>query len=434
MNSSRFLNLLMRVSMTALAFVAPVIILRLQPTPVTAPGFYDVYRVGAWAACLAGLLGLLALCGFETRHRAWGALIDERNRYSLSRLQMSLWTLLVLGSLYVVLMANAVRGGPHFDALQVDIDANLVLLMGFSVASFVAAPLALTRKADQTASAQELEEAGHKLMPAQRLSQPPAAVGRLLVKRTPADARLADLIRGEDVGSASVVDLPRVQMLLMTLVVVLAYGAAICARLGQGDWLLARLPDLSQTLLLLVLVSHGGYLAGKLAPAPTRSSGPAAQQMSRALLASQRAGELVNELRTTLALTRVDDPRHPALEANLTLAQALAGDAAQLPARTAAADFTTDEISNVEGRTEGLQTSTRLLTQGSGGLGDVPAPETVAKVQRRLQAQGFGVRETGTPDADTEAAITAWLSRAGASRSSLHPSRMRQFEELAQLI
>lgn len=428
----RATKIFFRVLASTVALVVPVTLLLMQQQAPASKAL-DWSRLYAWGCCLIGLISLMAVAGYEVRGRVWGVLIDERNRYSLSRLQISLWTVLVLASLYVVFIANTVRGTASFEALNVNIDPNLVILMGFSIASFVAAPLALSRKADQTASAEELDKANSNLVPAQNLSMQPSTVGRLLVKGAAADARLADLIKGEDVGNASVIDLPRTQMLLITLVVVTAYGAAMLSLLGHGDWLLDKLPVLSQTLLLLILVSHGGYLVGKLVPTTNSGSGPTAEQLSRALVASQKASELVAELRLLLAQLAATDSRHNSIEANLSLAQVLASDAAQLPTRLSTSSQA-EEISVMEGRIDILQASTRMLAAGQSQLMDAPAAEIVEKVQSKLAALGYSVRATGTPDAETEKAISTWMTSAGMSRSYLHPDRMRYYEELAQLI
>lgn len=428
----RATKIFFRVLTSTVALVVPVALLLMQQQAPASKAL-DWSRLYAWGCCLIGLISLMAVAGYEVRGRVWGVLIDERNRYSLSRLQISLWTVLVLASLYVVFIANTVRGTASFEALNVNIDPNLVVLMGFSIASFVAAPLALSRKADQSASAEELDKANRNLVPTQNLSMQPSTVGRLLVKGAAADARLADLIKGEEVGNASVIDLPRTQMLLITLVVVTAYGAAMFSLLRHGDWLLDKLPVLSQTLLLLILVSHGGYLVGKLVPTANSGSGPTAEQLSRALVASQKASELVAELRLLLAQLAATDSRRNSIEANLSLAQILASDAAQLPTRISTSSQA-EEISVMEGRIDVLQASTRMLAEGQSQLMDAPAAEIVEKVQRKLAALGYSVRATGTPDAETEKAISTWMTSAGVSRSYLHPDRMRYYEELAQLI
>lgn len=279
---------LLRTLAVLLAAIVPAVILLGHTRPTTYPPFaphLDWPRLGAWGCCLLGLAALFVLAGLRIRGRVLGVLIDERNRYSLSRLQMSLWTLLVLATLYTVYIANIVRGDAT-TALMVDLDYNLITLMGFSLASFVSAPMALSRKAEQPTDSGALASTGQQLLDSQNLASMPSANGQVLMKANPQDARLADLIRGEDVSNGTIVDLPRLQMLLITLVVILVYGAAVGHSLGSGYWVLQDLPKLHTTLLLLALISHSGYVVGKLIPT---SPNPAASGPMPAIESQQPA-------------------------------------------------------------------------------------------------------------------------------------------------
>src|SRR5262249_5680156 len=146
-------------------------------------------------------------------------------------LQMTLWTILVLATLYVVFIARIVRGDSVTKALNVDLDWNLVVLMGISVASYITSPIALSRKTANVADTTEVANASKELVNQQALADKPNANGTVIVKRDPRDARMADLIRGEEVGNATLVDISRTQMLIITVIVVLAYGFAIWSQL-----------------------------------------------------------------------------------------------------------------------------------------------------------------------------------------------------------
>uniref|UniRef100_UPI000D3F9FB9 hypothetical protein n=1 Tax=unclassified Variovorax TaxID=663243 RepID=UPI000D3F9FB9 len=416
-----------------LAAAAPLALALLWDRP--SAGF-DWPRFAAWLCCLVGMAGLFVLAGLQIRRRVLGVLVDERNRYSLSRLQISLWTVLVLATVYVVLVVNVVRGGAK-EALAVDLDPNLILLMGLSVASFVTAPMVLSLKTTQPGDPGELARTGRQLRAAQDLDALPSATGRVLVKSNPADARLADFIRGEDIGNAMVVDLPRLQMLLITGVVVLAYGGAVGHTLGTGAAFLLALPKLSSTLLLLVLVSHSGYVAGKLIPTSPATPAAAPQYGARALQASQRAASLAADLQVQLAASVPGDPRLGWLRSSLALSQGLAAEAAAFPGRFLGTDFKPEELANLEGRVDALRAS---LGPQSGAppareIYDAPAPATVSKVQQRLCDLGYaGVRISGIADAATEQAIGEEFAKKGIDRADLHPRPFRYFEETAQLI
>lgn len=431
MKKSRYVE---RVVFVLLATAVPVVILWWYQDSSIAHTF-DGPRFFAWISCLGGMLGLFVLAGLKIRGRALGVLIDERNRYSLSRLQITLWTALVLATLYAVYIANIVRG-PAISALNVNLDYNLIALMGFSLASFVAAPMALSRKAGQPGGDQELATNGPQLLKAQNLSAPPSATGQILVKNDPKDARLADLIRGEDVANAMVVDLPRLQMLLITAVIVFVYGATVGHALGGTDWVLMNLPKLNETLLLLALISHSGYVVGKLIPTSSASPAVSPQQTARALQASQRAAALASDLQAQLNACAPGDPRRDWLRRSLALTQVASAEASALIGRLNEPEFNPDAISNVEGRIDALQAS--LSSQPIGPAArqmlDAPSDETVRKVQQQLYNVGHNeVSVTGITDAPTEQAIRAELVKLGITRTDLHPRPYRYFEELAQL-
>jgi hypothetical protein len=420
-----------------LALAVPVLVLlghRVEPTPVA----YDLWRFGAWVFSLLGMIGLFVEAGFTIRGRALGVLIDERNRYSLSRLQMALWTILVLATLYAVLMSNVVRDGGA-QALAVDLDYNLVALMGFSIGSLVAAPMALSRLADRPTSTEEVRRAGAELQSMQKLDAAPAAAGSVLVKADPKDARLADLIRGEDVASATVVDLPRLQMLMITVLVILTYGSAIGHQLLTAGWLMKSLVVLSQTLTLLVLISHVGYIAGKLIPSSTSGTASQSADAARALRASQRAASLAAELQQRMSTSAPGDPRNEWLSNGLALARSLAAEAAQFPTARGASTSTLelDNLPRLEGRIDALETtwSREPPARPAQQLIDAPSAPTVSAVQRRLQQLGYGsVQVTGIPDVPTGQAIDAEFARQSIDRRSLHPRPFRFFEEVAQLL
>lgn len=426
---------LLRTIFLMVAAALPIGILLFYRDPKVAASF-DGPRFGAWVSCVVGMLGLLVMAGLKVRGRVLGVLIDERNRCSLSRLQITLWTVVVLATVYAVFMANIVRGDA-ISALEVNLDYNLVALMGFSVASFVSAPMALSRKVAQPGSSDELMKNGQQLVAAQTLDAMPSAAGTVLVKSTPNDARLADLIRGEEIANATVVDLPRLQMLLITVVVVFTYGAAVGHCLGTGTWLLTTLPKLHQSLLLLVLISHGGYIAGKLIPSSPDGSAMTPQYTGRALQASQRAASLAADLQAQLNATVPGDPRYGWLRSSLALAQGTTAEAAALSGRFGAPDFKPEEISNVEGRIDALQASLRAQPGAPTArqILDAPSPDTVGKLQRRLYEIGHNdVTVTGIADMPTEQAIREELAKLGVNRADLHPRSYRYFEELVQLI
>lgn len=135
-------------------------------------------RVSAWLGILALLVLLVLVIAHGVTGRWQGTLVDGRNKMSLSRLQLALWTLLVLSGFLAAALSN-IRAG-QAAPLAIAIPAELWLLLGISVTSLVGSPLILNRKhADEPRA-----EVARRL------------VGQVAVNDSPEDARWSDLFRG----------------------------------------------------------------------------------------------------------------------------------------------------------------------------------------------------------------------------------------------
>lgn len=393
---------------------------------------FDFARVVAWACCVLGLMCLCGCIGMEIRGRAGGVLIDERNRYSLSRLQMLAWTTLLVASLYTLFIANAIRSDAALEIMKIEVDWNLVAASGFSVISLLGAPMALSRKADAPSAAGDLEKANAQLMPQQGLSGPVATVGRVVVKGSTADARLADLFRGEDVQNAMLVDLPRLQMLLVSTVVILGYCVTMVIHLGAVDPTLHSLPAFSPTVLSLILISHSGYLAGKIIPTTPASTGAVADQTSRALVVAKDAVDLVARADALVAQTRPGTPQFSRFQQILADARLVSSDVSAWTS-----DARKDgaaELATLERRLAVVQSALAVTLAQTGAAVDMPDVGVVKRVQALLTQSGFDAPQTGADDAQTRAAIDAWTLASRTDPASLATSRQRFYEELLQLI
>lgn len=98
------------------------------------------------------------------------------------------------------------------------------------------------------------------------------AIGQLDAHVIPAEARWSDMLRGDTVANFQFIDLGKVQMLFLTVVLVFAYAALIWSIMSMDH--AARvlqlvpsmtLPAFSESLVFLMALSHGGYLATKAA-------------------------------------------------------------------------------------------------------------------------------------------------------------------------
>lgn len=192
--------------------------------------------VHAWVlSILAGLVVLVAIGRVTGEH----LLVDQRRRWSLSRLQLLMWTLLLLPSIWTMVVSKLLAGAE--DPLALGMDENMWALLGISAASFVGSPLILDRKR--------------------------ATPGVLEVRAPDApapDPGLRDLFRGEDAANAEFVDIGRVQMCLFTLIAVTVYVAACWHAFASQTPAALAFPAMSQNLVALLGISHATYLVGKL--------------------------------------------------------------------------------------------------------------------------------------------------------------------------
>lgn len=181
---------------------------------------------GLWG----GSVALLALALFQNRLvsaarkanpnlRYWDLIVtSEDNRYSLSRLQFYLWFAVIAISYAAVCAASGTLS---------DVPANLYVLMGINAASAVASTaIALKNEA--------------------------------LTKRQAAEA--PHWFRDIFLDSQNTLDLPRTQMFMWTLVILVGYLVALVSHFKRGQ---LTLPVLPEGLLVLMGISQGAYLGSK---------------------------------------------------------------------------------------------------------------------------------------------------------------------------
>jgi hypothetical protein len=114
---------------------------------VVATRLPTVPPLALWAIAVAIILVLLALAGREINGQWFGVLIDTRNKLSLARFQIILWTVMVL-SAYLTMALIRVRAMVGVDAtlnqeqaLDIKFPAELILAMGIGAASFAGSSL-----------------------------------------------------------------------------------------------------------------------------------------------------------------------------------------------------------------------------------------------------------------------------------------------------
>ncbi|HZS30265.1 MAG TPA: hypothetical protein VFA37_03300 [Gaiellaceae bacterium] len=188
-----------------------------------------------WLSTLGLLLALALLVGRIVTGDWRGILVDTRNKLSIARLQLLLWTAFVLSAYLAAALANVAAGTP--DPLGISVPEGLWAALGVSTASLAAAPYVLSR-------------------------QP----GKLATNATPVRASWRDLVTDEVDGFDHLVDLGKLQMVLVTGVLLVAYAVAFADRLESGPAAVRSLPAVNGAFVILLGISHAGYLAKKRAP------------------------------------------------------------------------------------------------------------------------------------------------------------------------
>ena len=212
-----------------------------------------------WILIIMVLFIILA-SALITGNPLFGWLINEQNRMSLSRLQMFLWTIVILSAFVTAVFANLYF--KHFEtAVAIAIPNELWLAMGISTTSLIGTGLILENKKDKEPKKDGFRRA--------------MRIGVLDVSNKPS---LLELIQGEEVGNKDKIDLTRLQNLFFTIVLVGSYMASLSAMFTELATLAAKTPDilimaekapitsfpeLGSSAIALLTISHAGYLAAK---------------------------------------------------------------------------------------------------------------------------------------------------------------------------
>ncbi len=246
-----------------------------------------------WWVMLILLTLFVLILGHSTTGRWLGALIDQRNKISLSRLQLIAWTIVILAAFITAAFWNLVnaKAGP----LAIVLPSEVWLLLGISTTSLIGSPLILSNKTKTDANQGQLQQqlllkarqqniqADPELLPNQASAQytaNPALVtdlknklkvdvqGQVPRNTQPGKASVADLFQGDEVGNFSQLDMSKVQLFLFTLVIVLTYASALGTMFANADPIkgITSFPILDQSIIVLLGISHAGYLSFKAVP------------------------------------------------------------------------------------------------------------------------------------------------------------------------
>lgn len=225
----------------------------------------------AWVTVLGFLIAFSMICGAAITGRMAGVLIDSRNVMSLSRLQLLSWTLIILSAFLTVALLQ-VFAGDGCPEIAVTVQPEIWALLGISTTTLLASPLLLEIKAAQTPDAEDLKLNITNLEKLGDTEETLGNKGLVVINKDIAKARFSDIFTGEEVGNAAHIDIARLQMLLFTVVSIVVYAFKIGELMQffkQGcNW---SFPVLDRNMIVLIGISHGGYLMAKAAPQSSRA-------------------------------------------------------------------------------------------------------------------------------------------------------------------
>ena len=223
-------------------------------------------RQATWAITIILMAAALAIAGHSARKRWDGVFIDERNRISLSRFQIILWTLLLVSALFTAGLTNIMGTAPSASPLAIDIPPEVWALLGLGSFTAVASP-ALVKREEQHAfrSPASPDLLVGAVKHERNLTDPGVFVGRVYHNAAPADARWIDLIHG-DLEGIRHVDIAKVQQLAFTVLLVTIYAGGLWSVMGPTSGPFAniqRFPAVDAGFVALLGISHAAYLASK---------------------------------------------------------------------------------------------------------------------------------------------------------------------------
>jgi hypothetical protein len=229
-------------------------------------GFYGIGRPAAWLLTTAVFIGLLAYVGNAMKQRLDGIFIDDRNRISLSRFQLVLWTVLLVSALMTAGLSNAALGDPT--PLVVKVPPEVWALLGIGAFSFVTSPVLVdSRKKDEKPTPALVTRVEQAVRGEDALApnKPIQLETNVPTKEDAPEARWMDIIRGDTTAGFAQIDVSKVQQLAFTILLIAIYAAALYNKMTIGAPMafIKEFPPIDGSFVALLGLSHAAYLASK---------------------------------------------------------------------------------------------------------------------------------------------------------------------------
>jgi hypothetical protein len=216
-----------------------------------------------WPSMMVVMMLFLFVLGHGIAGRFSGVLIDERNKMSLSRLQLVLWTVVILSAYLAAAIWNLSLGDSE-NPLNIGVQKELWWLLGISTTSLVGSPLILNAKKNNPVDPIEADKTKNSLARQKQILPAQIDISTKVVSLPEEKASFADIFQGDFTSNAAVIDLGKVQMFFFTIVLIVAYSYAVIESFSQSS-AVTDLPTLDPGMLALLAISHTGYLGVKAA-------------------------------------------------------------------------------------------------------------------------------------------------------------------------
>lgn len=232
------------------------------------------------ATVIAGLVLMVVALGLGTKQRVAGMWIDTRNRVSLARAQITLWTIVALAGYMTFAMFNVgfsdiVTSASEMSRYQAfpAIPASIAAALGIATTSTMLSALILPTK-DRSGGTIDIDVRGGDPTDPRKRGLPFFGMeSEGLDRRTsPADASIADVFMGEEKANADTVDIARLQNVVITITLVLGFllqliglsrSISVTTMLDAKNSIFASLPEFNAAFTSLLLASHATYLVAK---------------------------------------------------------------------------------------------------------------------------------------------------------------------------
>ncbi|HML05748.1 MAG TPA: hypothetical protein VK426_08250 [Methanobacterium sp.] len=240
--------------------------------------FLKLSTASDWLGILIILFAFFAFLGKLIKGRWTGILIDERNEMSLSRFQMVMWTLILLSAFFAIALSRI--SNPSVDpnlALDIGVPEQLWVLIGVSTVSLVGSPLILSRMKLKTPDETKLNT-DTTTFTDQLKENDMDHIGTVCTRNSSDNASFYDIFTGDEIADCSYVNLAKVQMFFFTILIGVVYCVLLLdLMIKPGNPVITGFPPLSDGLIALLAISHGGYLTEKAVPSTPTTYTPPSQ-------------------------------------------------------------------------------------------------------------------------------------------------------------